>query len=67
MGLNDDTDARTYEDPKEKESKDPMDDDKDKDDIEQVRREVPSSKAANRTYAAIARTGNADKFQKTNK
>ena len=65
MGLNDDTDARTYEDPKEKKSKDTMDGDKGKDDIVQVRREVPSSKAANRTYEAIARTGNADK--KTNK
>ena len=67
MGLNDDMGVRTYEDPKEKKSKDQMDDDKDKNDVVQVRKEVPSSKADNRTYAAIPRTGNADKFQKTNK
>ena len=67
MGLNDDTCVRTYEDPKEKKSKDPMNNNEDKNDVVQVRKGVSFSKAANRTYAAIARTGNADKFQKTNK
>ena len=37
MGLNDDTSVRTYEDPKEEKSKDPMDDDEDKNDVVQVR------------------------------
>ena len=67
MGLNDDTCVRTYEDPKEKRSKDPMNNNEDKNDVVQVRKGVSFSKAANRTYAAIARTGNADKFQKTDK
>ena len=42
-----------------------MDDDEDKNNVVQVCKEVSFRKAANRTYAAIARTGNADKFQKT--
>ena len=64
MGLNDDTDVRTYKDPKEEKPKIPMDDNKDENGSVQVRKEVSFSKAANRTYAVIARTGNANKFKK---
>jgi len=44
-----------------------MDDNKDENSSVQIRKDVSSSKATNRTYAAIAPTENANKFQKTNK
>ena len=41
-----------------------MDNNKDINDSVQVRTKAPFSKAANHTYAVIARTGNVNKFQK---